>query len=237
MAIFNDLAQVRLLPESSTQARIRPSLIILHTMGGFLWGTDSHFRHASSNEAHFGVGMDGTIVQWMDTGVRADAAWSANTRAITIETEDKAKRGTQWTPAQLASIAKLLRRLHQVHGIPLRMVNHASESGIGWHAQFHTWNKNRHDCPGDKRVKQLQALVPTLGKPSSPTTPTPQEDTNMPLSKEDLYAVRQEVIKALDDETHHYLQDELQPIKDALARVTKMIEECCAVETPPLTAK
>ncbi|HVQ92451.1 MAG TPA: peptidoglycan recognition family protein [Mycobacteriales bacterium] len=47
---------------------------------------------------------------------------------------------------------------------------------------------------------------------------TPPED-DMPLTDADFHRIRLEVITALNDPTHQYLQDELAPIKDGLKAV------------------
>ena len=52
-----------------------PALAIIHIMQGTLAGTDSWFRNpAAEVSAHFGVGKDGTVIQWVDT---SDTAWHA----------------------------------------------------------------------------------------------------------------------------------------------------------------
>ena len=48
--------------------------VILHIMEGILDGTDSWFRNPQAQaSAHFGVGKDGRVYQWVDT---ADKAWA-----------------------------------------------------------------------------------------------------------------------------------------------------------------
>ena len=62
--------------------------ITLHIMVGSLWGTDSCFQRSSFGAAsHYGVGTDGTILQWVDedNGSWADANWMSDCSGVTIE--------------------------------------------------------------------------------------------------------------------------------------------------------
>lgn len=62
--------------------------ITLHIMVGSLWGTDSCFQQASFRAAsHYGVGTDGTVLQWVDedNGSWADANMASDCSGVTIE--------------------------------------------------------------------------------------------------------------------------------------------------------
>lgn len=62
--------------------------ITLHIMVGYLAGTDSVFRNpASQASAHYGVGGDGTIHQYVSEadGSYSDANWASNNSTISIE--------------------------------------------------------------------------------------------------------------------------------------------------------
>jgi N-acetylmuramoyl-L-alanine amidase len=51
-----------------------PIAIVVHTMGGTLQGTDSWFRNPTSYvSAHYGVGLDGRVHQYVDL---ANVAWA-----------------------------------------------------------------------------------------------------------------------------------------------------------------
>ena len=99
---------------------VPPVALVLHTMGGTLAGTDSWFAQpASQVSAHFGVGLDGTIHQYVDWDCRAWAngileagnqweplfgAGNPNDRTVSIETEDLGSGATPVTDAQYASV-------------------------------------------------------------------------------------------------------------------------------------
>src|SRR5271166_959556 len=68
-----------------------PRLGVLHIMEGTLAGTDSWFKNPSSQvSAHFGIGKDGTVYQWVDTAFVAWHVASDNGFAIGIEHEGNA---------------------------------------------------------------------------------------------------------------------------------------------------
>jgi len=86
-----------------------PRLGVLHIMEGTLAGTDSWFKNPSSQvSAHFGIGKDGTVYQWVDTAFVAWHVASDNGFAIGIEHEGNA--GDLLTPEQFAVTAA--RRIH-----------------------------------------------------------------------------------------------------------------------------
>lgn len=65
--------------------------IVLHTMVGYMQGSENRFADPSSQvSVHYGIGMDGSIRQWVD---EANTAWQAgnyavNQTTIGIEHED-----------------------------------------------------------------------------------------------------------------------------------------------------
>lgn len=152
----------RILPESATQHRITPRIIIDHTQAG----TGSLYGYWASAgvglEDHFQVLLDGTIEQHMDTEVQADANLEANRwvedgesfGAIAIETEnsraatDLAYRGGQgaaafdrdpWTPEQIASLIRLHDWLADTHPTILRQrCDRPLGAGLGYHSMWGT---------------------------------------------------------------------------------------------------
>ena len=177
MALFEDLAVNKLLPDP-TVALTNPRMIIVHTMGGFLRGTDSHFRNPNvKTEAHFGIGgpedpggLDGVIWQWVDTSRRADANVEANAFALSIETSDGNRKPVPaWSPKQIDSLVRLIDRLCSLHGIPRRVVTdpHDPVGGLGWHTMFGApskWCAVSKECPGPARIEQFNSvLLPALG--------------------------------------------------------------------------
>lgn len=169
MALLDDIATIKLLPDPAPA--ITPRMIIFHTMGGTLRGTDSWFRNSVGDEAHFGIGgtsdgdLDGVIWQWVDTGRQADANRGANPFAISIETSDGNIDDQPWSPRQLDSLVTLTKRLCAIHDIPMRVVTSAEdpEGGLGWHVMFGApgpWTKaSGKTCPGPVRIAQLKNVV------------------------------------------------------------------------------
>src|SRR5260221_290122 len=83
----------------------RPRLFIVHVMQGTLAGTDAWFHDPISTvSAHFGVGRNGTVIQWVNT---EDIAWhavAANSRSIGVEHEGWS--GEPLTHLQLEATAR-----------------------------------------------------------------------------------------------------------------------------------
>lgn len=180
MAVLGDLAVNKLLPDA-TAALPNPRMIIVHTMGGFLQGTDAHFRNPNVRvEAHFGIGgpedppgLDGVIWQWVDTSRQADANVDANAFALSIETSDGNRKPIPaWSPAQIDSLVRLIDRLCTLHGVPRRVVTdpHDPAGGLGWHTMFGApskWCAVSKECPGPARIEQFNSvLLPALGIPA-----------------------------------------------------------------------
>lgn len=191
MARFPE-AQWRPLADNwASQGRMtRYDLVILHTMVGSLVGTDGFFRKDGYGgvESHFGVGADGTVYQWQDTQYRAEANGTANSRAISIETEDINTRVwpkwntndgaavPAWTDAQVQSIAKILAWASTQHAIPLVGVASSGSKvrGIAYHrlgvpghagatssiTGGELWSSAAGKvCPGPRRTAQIPGII------------------------------------------------------------------------------
>lgn len=148
-----------------------PRIFIIHTMSGYLAGTDSYFRQQgySGTESHFGVGgtydgdRDGVIWQWQDLSHGADAQFAGNAYATSVETSDGARSGVRWSPKQAEAIVRLGVWWCRQTGHPARLVSSPDQAGFGYHAQFGTWNHNGHDCPGSVRLKQYKTeIIPEI---------------------------------------------------------------------------
>ena len=161
-------ARWRPLPENGSQPRIKPTQAILHSavdsprpltsLYGFFSRTDV------TVESHFHILNDGTIEQYMDTTVRADANRDANARAVSIETEDDGDPdNTPWTTAQINSIIRLLHWLRDTHGIPLTTCPAWDKPGLGWHSMWGApsrWTPARgKTCPGRIRIRQIHDVI------------------------------------------------------------------------------
>src|SRR5690606_3979201 len=93
------------IPENNTQAKIKPTQFIIHSIAA-PWDENrlQKFWNESgvNTESHFGLDYDGSMGQYLDTNVRADANASANTRAIAVETASNVSSSDKWTSAQVA---------------------------------------------------------------------------------------------------------------------------------------
>jgi N-acetyl-anhydromuramyl-L-alanine amidase AmpD len=130
--------------------------IVNHIMCGTLSGTDSWFQNrASQVSAHYGVGKDGSIHQYVrdeDTawavGLVQNPTWRlynqvkghVNSATISIEHEGHPEDGL--TEAQYQATLWLHRKLIAEHGIPVdrdHIIGHCELDSV-----------NRRDCPGPK---------------------------------------------------------------------------------------
>jgi hypothetical protein len=82
--------------------------ITLHIMVGHLTGTDSVFQHPNGASAHYGIGGDGTIHQYVseNDGSWSDANYASNNSTISIEHEG-GMNGIPCTQACMDASAKL----------------------------------------------------------------------------------------------------------------------------------
>lgn len=184
------------IPENATQAKITPTQVILHTAVDAPGPTNlgRYFARADITvECHFWITLDGTVYQFMDTEVRADANYQASARAISIETEDEGDPvGIPWTAAQLDSIVAVIRWASATHGIPLRVCPDPLAPGLGFHSMFGSpspWTPYKgKTCPGPTRVRQFhETVIPRLTRPvallqEEPDTMTMTEARNAVLA-------------------------------------------------------
>jgi len=142
-----------------TPGGCRPRYLVLHIMQGSLAGTDSWFRNpAAQVSAHFGVGKDGTVIQWVDTD---DTAWHAmNANPVAIGAEHEGYSGDVLTPAQVEATGRLLAWLHEHHRIPLHATdNPDSGAGLAWHGMGGAAWGDHPDCPGHRIVAQRPEIL------------------------------------------------------------------------------
>lgn len=145
--------------------------VVLHIMEGTLWGSDAWFRNpAAQASSHFGVGKDGTIVQWVDGDDRSWAEAAGNPYWLSIEHEGHA--GDSLTDAQIAADAKILAWAHTTYGIPLQSTDAVDGRGLGWHGMGGTAWGGHTGCPGNpikaQRPAILEAAAAALGNQPAP---------------------------------------------------------------------
>src|SRR5690348_11919131 len=146
------------IPETNTQASINPTQFILHSIIA-PWTVErvqAYWMEAGVNvESHFGVGYSGTVGQYVDTEVRADANVSANGRAISVETASNLEGTDKWTAEQIVALVNLMVWAHKTHAIPARICRTETDPGFGIHKMFSSWSGGGTACPGPARTKQF----------------------------------------------------------------------------------
>ena len=95
--------------------------ITLHIMVGYLAGTDSTFANSASQaSAHYGIGADGTIHQYVSErdGSYSDANYASNNSCISIEHEGGMAQGAVCTQACIDASARLCADIARRYGWP-----------------------------------------------------------------------------------------------------------------------
>jgi hypothetical protein len=162
--------QYRPVPNKTTDGMKAHYGVTLHIMQGTLWGSDAWFRNPKAQaSSHFGVGKDGTILQWVDTKDRAWAQASGNPYWISIEHEGKS--GDSLTPEQIEADGKILAWVHKTHGVPLQSTNSVTGRGLGWHGMGGADWGGHTSCPGTPIKNQRTVILKAAG--STPTEPEP----------------------------------------------------------------
>ena len=93
--------------------------ITLHIMVGYLAGTDSTFANSASQaSAHYGIGADGTIHQYVSErdGSYSDANYMSNNSTISIEHEGGMAQGAVCTQACIDASARLCADIARRYG-------------------------------------------------------------------------------------------------------------------------
>lgn len=135
-----------------------PKFMIVHIMQGTLAGTNSWFRNpAAQVSAHFGVGKDGIVIQWVDT---SDTAWHAvEANDCSIGVEHEGDSGEALTAAQVEADAKLLAWATEHHAIPMSLARSPEGSGLAYHAMGAARWGGHLQCPGQPVVAQLPKII------------------------------------------------------------------------------
>lgn len=158
-----------------------PMGVVLHIEQGYEAGTISVFHNPGAQaSAHFGVGKDGHIDQFVDTGDGAWAEVAGNRHWISIEHEGFS--GESLTPQQISADARLIAWLKGHEGgpgynFPLQTTDDVNRPGLGWHGMGgNNWG-GHFNCPGDpikaQRPTILADVVSLLGghQPAPPPAP------------------------------------------------------------------
>jgi hypothetical protein len=152
-----------------------PHGLVPHVIVGSLRSADMIFHQASQQKsAHFGVGKDGHLVQWVDTEDKAWAQaagnpywWSAECEGLDTEPH---------TPAQIDTLGRLTAWLWSVSSFTLQVTNDVLSQGVISHrCGGLAWGA--HTCPGDQRHGQRGEIVAKaraiVEHPAPPVVVTP----------------------------------------------------------------
>lgn len=157
---------------------IVPRVVINHVTAG-----RGNARPHDNLEWHFEISLKGEVEQQVDTGLRADANYKANTFAISIEHEGLGDG--VFTDAQLDANVALSEWLMAQHpDIKRQRCDRWDGSGFGYHVMWGApgpWTPVAKSCPGPKRIKQFEeVLLPRILNPypNNPDQPV-QEDEIM----------------------------------------------------------
>lgn len=179
-------AQWRPLGNVSDEPGIVPRLLIVHTMVGYLFGTERYFKEGNGKgyqgtESTFGLGgpwdgatYDGVLFQWQRLDREADAQYDGNPIATSIECSDGGNPRNPFSPKQVSSLIQIGVWWALTTGRPPKLAVAWNGFGLGWHSLFEEWNRAHHACPGAVRIKQLkQTIFPEIAKRVSVHHPAP----------------------------------------------------------------
>lgn len=195
MAWYPRATKYELQPESDSQAAIRPTQFIVHSIIA-PWTAKrvyEYWRDSTNLESHFGLGYEGDLGQFIGTETRADANAGANRRgdgtgAVSIETASNLQGSDPWTDAQVEELIRLGVWLHQKHGIPLRICRTHNDPGFGYHSMFSQWSTSGTACPGKARIAQFKSVVfpGIVARATGKTNPPKKDEDEMTPAQEAL---------------------------------------------------
>lgn len=139
--------------------KVTNDMIVLHSMAGSVAGSTAHFQNPNTiPSAQYGIGLDGSITQWLPEDVTAYHAnnYSVNQRSIGIEHEDLGNNKMVRTDVLYETSAQLVADIAKFYGIPLDREHVKKHNEI-----------TSTECPGTldidriiNRAKQLLAVPP-----------------------------------------------------------------------------
>jgi N-acetylmuramoyl-L-alanine amidase len=169
---------------------VDPRLIVLHVMQGTLDGTDAAFHNVVFEaSAHFGVGRDGTVYQWVPLDAQAwaeylynDSAWSIEHEGfssdVTLSDATLAKydedliamyqgRARGLSEPQLEASVALVKWLgaliDQERGLPkgtaAKRTNLQGGVGVIGHGELGAAGGNHPECPGSAIIDQFNIAL------------------------------------------------------------------------------
>jgi len=238
--------------------------IVLHTMAGSLAGTESMFMASgfTGTESHFGVGADGTVLQWVDTSRRADANLNGTWRLLSVETADtgppfpswSGSNVPAWTDAQLDAIAGIVAWAAKAHDFPIEAMgsSRAGERGVGWHRLGiapwrveggEAWSESTGKaCPGNRRIAQVPEVIrraraiagggDDLPEPAVLLAAEVAKDVSLKRAVREMHKDVAALKKAFKEFRDNELTRDRKRTKETEARTAKVLAAIDAIEVP-----
>jgi hypothetical protein len=153
---------------------------------------------STSADWHFYIPKVGPkFYQYVDLDYVAYAQLDGNADCVSAETQGgvHAPDAEPWSDFEVATLAHILKYLHDSEGTPLRLMasSAASERGFGWHRLgidpwrlpgTQKWSSSRGKlCPGTVKISQAPRIV-ALAAGSAGSAGTQEEDDDMPSLQE-----------------------------------------------------
>lgn len=185
------------------RAGFTPDAIVVHIMEGSLVGTDAWFNELASRvSAHYGVGRDGSVHQYVqetDTAFHAGnvdrPTWArlrpgVNPNLHTLGIEHEGFASTPWTPEMYAASSALLRAAAARWSIPL------DRAHVIGHREIYA----PKTCPGSE--VDLDRLIALAAGTPAPPLPSPQTGRDVTLRvnanlRRDVPSVSSPVVRVL----------------------------------------
>ena len=159
--------------------------VCLHTAVSSGNSLFSLFNTPGNPVAHFYLRKDGSLEQYVGTGVRASANLDGNYDMIAIESWDNGGQRETFTDDQMSGVSLLLVWLHNRHSIPMLALpdSKPGRKGVGWHrlgidgnfppgllsgrvSGGEHWSESTgKECPFDGKIKQIHdEILPNVRK-------------------------------------------------------------------------
>jgi hypothetical protein len=146
----------------------QPSYIVLHTIGGTVGMADLRFKNPSSEaSAHYGVALDGTVVQWVgesDTAYHA-GSWDMDLASIGIEHEDGGQPDAPRSDALYSASSALVREICLRYAIPISR---------DWIIKHQEVPNATTTCPGTLDVERIVSMATGTWDAGSEPVPAPE---------------------------------------------------------------
>ena len=116
------------------------------------------------------ISKAGQLVQYVDSDLAAWTEAAGNFTWDSVETEGDPSEPL--TTEQVQTLGKLYAWGARQYGWPLKLAEHPSDSGLGWHGMGGVAWGGHFGCPGDLRKAQRQQALYLAGLVLTPTIPT-----------------------------------------------------------------